>query len=338
MAAVLPTSSKGDVSVLIPARNEERRIVPLLESLRSSRGGVREILVLDDGSDDCTVRLVEECTQHDARIRVIRGSPVPAGWLGKPWACEQLAREASGATLLFLDADVTIRPDGIERALEWKRRERADALTLFPEQMLGTLSKVLVIPLVDFVTRTTLPLALVPRTSSPSLSAGHGQFFMIDRSAYAAAGGQEAARDTTVEDVVLAQNVKRSGGRLAVGAGLRIVQCRMYENAREVACGLAKCAFAAANFRTLPYLAAVSALACVLLLPFFVWTGAGFAASVVLLALRGLHGRCFGYPVFLSVALHPLSAVACVGIALFSCICSTTGVITWKGRKIVVET
>ena len=95
------------VSVLIPARNEELRLRPCLGTLSDSDYPILEILVLDDHSTDGTAQLVNQRAKGDPRIRLLSGQPLPTGWVGKPWACHQLSREAQGEYLLFVDADLS---------------------------------------------------------------------------------------------------------------------------------------------------------------------------------------------------------------------------------------
>ncbi|NJK93169.1 MAG: glycosyltransferase [Blastochloris sp.] len=145
----LAGSGEGElVSVLIPARNEEKRIGPCLESLMGQSHVEMEILVLDDHSTDGTGRLVEDLARRDARIRICQGEPLPEGWTGKGWACQQLGKKARGQWLLFTDADTVHEPGGVAAVLREARSRRAALVSLWPRQLALTWSELLVIPFV----------------------------------------------------------------------------------------------------------------------------------------------------------------------------------------------
>src|SRR4030095_13577547 len=99
----------GMISVLIPARNEESVIGPLLESLSRQRFQQYEILVLDDDSTDRTALEVDHAAKTNPRISLLKSELLPEGWIGKTWACHQLANHARGDYFLFLDADVIVK-------------------------------------------------------------------------------------------------------------------------------------------------------------------------------------------------------------------------------------
>ena len=100
----------GRVSVIIPARNEAGSLPGLLESLWRQTHPPFEVLVVDDQSEDETADLAEA-----GGARVILGKPLPDGWFGKPWACQQGAEHAEGEYFLFLDADTRLAPEAIGR-------------------------------------------------------------------------------------------------------------------------------------------------------------------------------------------------------------------------------
>lgn len=107
------------VSVLIPARNERIHIEACLESVLASdtKGFRMEVLVLDDRSEDETAALVQAIAERDSRVRLLRGTELPAGWMGKSYACHRLVQEAQGDWFMFVDADVRVKPDAIRQTL-----------------------------------------------------------------------------------------------------------------------------------------------------------------------------------------------------------------------------
>ncbi|MBA2303857.1 MAG: glycosyltransferase family 2 protein [Acidobacteria bacterium] len=102
---------------LIPARNEAHNIAACLQAVLSQGASVGEVLVYDDGSVDDTAAVVADFSIADPRVRLLSGSPLPDGWCGKTFACDQLAARASREWILFLDADARLQTGAIERLL-----------------------------------------------------------------------------------------------------------------------------------------------------------------------------------------------------------------------------
>ncbi len=127
------------VSVLIPARDEEANIAACLESLQKQDYPNFEILVLDDNSSDNTSAVVEAMAAQDSRIRLIRGEPLPEDWAGKPFACYQLAKQARGSWLLFVDADTIHAPHMLRSTLAWALETKCSLLSGFPRQLANSL-------------------------------------------------------------------------------------------------------------------------------------------------------------------------------------------------------
>ncbi|HVX46558.1 MAG TPA: glycosyltransferase family A protein, partial [Mycobacteriales bacterium] len=230
---------EGPVSILIPARNEAGTIAACVRSVLQQRNvPALEVLVLDDASTDGTASIVRSIA--DPRVRVLDGTPLPSGWLGKPHACAQLAAAARGRILAFLDADVELAPDAISSTVDTMRLAAIDLLCPYPLLMARTWSERLVQPLLPWSWLSFLPVRLAERSPRPSLCAVGGQFFAIDRSAYDRAGGHDAVRDSVLEDLDLGRAVKRSGGRVAIADGSAVARCRMYTGWRQVQEGYGK--------------------------------------------------------------------------------------------------
>jgi chlorobactene glucosyltransferase len=213
------------VSLLIPARDEEDNLallLPMLARLSPSP----EILILDDHSSDATAELVRAC---QGPFRLLTGKPLPMGWLGKNWACAQLAEQAKGDILIFCDADVNVGPAAVAATVARMREGDLDALTCLPRQILGTWSERAVLPILLFMPLLGfLPLALIPRSTMPALSVGCGQWFAFTRSAYLAIGGHGSVRGEIVEDMALGRRVKEAGLKLGACLSTRYLATRMY--------------------------------------------------------------------------------------------------------------
>jgi hypothetical protein len=273
--------------------------------------------------------------REDGRLRLVRGADLPAGWLGKCWACAQLAREARGDVLLFADADVAAGPRAVSRTVAAMERHDAPVLTAIPRHRLESWAEAAVVPLVAHLpVAATLPLALVPRTAAPSLSMANGQWLAFRRDAYARAGGHAAVRGQVLEDVHLGRAVKRAGMRLAAVVAAEDLSVRMYSGWREVRAGFAKNLYALFGARPVPF---VTGLCAVVLAAVYPWMAAvrGSPVALALLAML-LAVRMTGAVLFrqrwTSVALHPAGILLALWIAIESH--RTRGRITWRGRTV----
>ncbi|HRL10691.1 MAG TPA: glycosyltransferase [Aggregatilineales bacterium] len=231
-------ASAPRVSVLIPARNEARVIANTVRAHLAQDYPDFEVLVLDDHSDDSTGDIARAA--GDDRLTVHAGQPLPPGWLGKNWACQQLADQAGGDLLLFTDADVRWEPGALAALVSELQRTRADLLTVWPTQITRTWSERLTVPLMALVVVGYLPIIGTHTVPHPAFAAANGQCMLWRREAYLRAGGHEAVRNRIVEDVALARRVKASKMHLIMEDGGGLIACRMYHNWPEVRDGYAK--------------------------------------------------------------------------------------------------
>jgi hypothetical protein len=232
------------ISVLIPARDEERNIAACVESVLASilpnGGAALEVLVLDDASTDRTAEIVRELAACDTRVRLAKTQTLPAGWNGKQRACWLLAQEAKGELLLFLDADVRIAPEAVQRCAGQLKSSKLALLSGFPKQItVGWLERML-IPLIHFVLLSFLPMGRMRKTTSPSFSAGCGQFFLVERTAYFASGGHAGIRETRHDGLRLPQLFRKAGYRTDIFDLTQLARVRMYDSPGAVWMGLAK--------------------------------------------------------------------------------------------------
>lgn len=236
------------VSVLIPARNEVLRIGRCLDGVLAQQYPNYEAIVVDDGSTDGTDVLLARAAAHDSRLRVLAGRPLPPGWAGKPNACQQAAEAASGEWLLFLDADTAAAPTLLGATLAHAQRQQLAMLSVFPLLELGSFWERVIMPPFLGVIMAVFP---IERLNNPDLPAeqalANGQCILVRRDAYLAMGGHGTVRDAVLEDVHLAQAMRRSGQRVGVAVGLRHLQVRMYTSLAEIVEGLTKNAVAGAR-------------------------------------------------------------------------------------------
>jgi chlorobactene glucosyltransferase len=236
----VPPISGIPVTVIVPARNEAGTIETVVRSILGSVYRPVELLVVDDRSTDATAATVERLAAADARVRLVRGAPLPDGWYGKPWACAQGARAAAGHLLLFTDADTRHAPELLGRAVAALHRERADLVTVAPRQLcLGFWERV-IMPQIWLL----LGLRYHPRRVNRARRArdviANGQFILTTRAAYDAVGGHGAVRHEVAEDLALAQAYLRAGRRLHFAFAERLMETRMYRDLPQLIEGWSK--------------------------------------------------------------------------------------------------
>lgn len=252
-----PTTTPASLSILVPARNEEHCIETCVLSLIAQCYEPLEVLVLDDNSSDATAaivqRLIDELpAAQKGRLRLLHGKTLPTGWIGKNFACHQLAQHAHGHYLLFTDADTIHAPETAKAVIDCMHTLGVKLLTAQPEHVVQGLGERLVVPLLNFTILTLLPVALISRRAELSLATGNGQLLCFQRSAYEAIGGHEAVKGRVLEDVLLARAVKAAGYRMIFVDALELVRCRMYRSFADVWAGFSKNLFAFYNY-SLPF-------------------------------------------------------------------------------------
>jgi hypothetical protein len=335
----VPGSVQRRVSVLLPVRDEARRVTPCLEALLAQVGvpGL-EILVLDDRSSDGTADVVRAVAGQDPRVRLIAGTEPPPGWLGKPHACRQLAEHADPAAdvLVFVDADVVLAPHAVAASIAMLDRSGLDLVSPYPRQVTATRGERLVQPLLQWSWLTFLPLRLAERSPRPSLSAANGQLLVVRRAAYDRAGGHAAVRDAVIEDVELLRAVKRSGGTGGVVDGTRLATCRMYGGWGELRDGYGKSLWAAFGSpagaaATMALLGALYVAPAVAAVRGSRLGLAGYAAGV---AGRAISARATGGRVWPDALAHPASVAAFGWLTARSWWLRHRGELRWKGRRV----
>jgi hypothetical protein len=325
------------VSVLLPVRDEAVRVAACLRSVLA-QAGVAEILVLDDGSTDGTAAVAHEAAAGDPRVEVLAGKPLPAGWLGKPHACQQLAdaADARSGVLLFVDADVVLHPGAVPATVDLLRRYRLDLVSPYPRQLAVSPAERLVQPLLQWSWLTFLPLRLAERSPRPSLAAANGQLLAVRREAYERAGGHGAVRGEVLDDVALLRAVKRAGGRGTVADGTALATCRMYGGWPELRDGYTKSLWSAFGSRV-----GAAGIAGLLTVTYVVPAVAALRGSAVGLAgyAAGVTGRVVaarrtGGQVWPDALAHPLSVLTLTALTARSWRAHRAGTLTWKGRTL----
>jgi chlorobactene glucosyltransferase len=227
------------VSVIIPARDEERAIEGTLRGFLAQEYPRLEVILVDDQSTDRTAAIAREIAATDSRLRVVSGDPPPHGWLGKPWAHHQGALVARGELFLFVDADIMYQPGAVASAVDCLERAGAGLVTLLPRVVMRGFWEHVVLPQVPLVVFLFLPGWLSNRVQWSKLAIGGGTGMLVRRDAYDAAGGHEPLRNAIVDDVSLARIVRKVAPTIAVRAD-DFVSVRIYEGLGEVVRGFTK--------------------------------------------------------------------------------------------------
>ena len=322
------------VSVLVPARNEERNLAALLPTLLQQEGVDLQVVVVDDASEDATPDVLR--AHADPRLVAVRGDGPPPGWVGKPHALYQAAQRATGDVLVFLDADAQLLDNGALARLVGRWRAAGGpgaALTGLP-RYLDRGPGALLTSLVPFAVLAALPVALVPRTRAASLSALNGQVWVLGADDYRRLAPHEAVRGEVLEDVMIGRYLKRSGVQLHFHDLGGEVAVRMYRSFGEAWRGFQKNAYLLAGgapvrsgaFFVLYGLSWVAPTALAL-------SGGSRAPLASLVAIKTAIDRAGRFPLWVS-ALAPLALALGAALQVDSARAHWTGAVAWKGRRV----
>lgn len=349
-----PSATPDDaplLSVVVPARDEERNIERCMRSVLSSTYPRLELIVVDDHSTDHTASIVRRIADADARVHLVTAPRLPPQWFGKPWACATGASHARGEILCFADADTIHAPDLLPRVVHAMRRRGADMLSVAGSQELGGFWEIVLQPQVFAMLSLRYGgTETVNRSRHAHDKIANGQCIVITRDAYRAVGGHEAVRHEVAEDLMLAQRLFHARKRTALVLGVSQLSTRMYTSLAEVVRGWRKNIFAGgANalpdnalarllfplvlplFPVLELLPPLTLLAGALGVPIgtraLAWAVAATVASLVswTVVYRGI-GRSLWY-----AAAYPLGAGVLLWIIIGAIARGRR--VTWKGRR-----
>jgi len=212
-----PLAARHRVSIIIPARNEAGNLPTLLDSLHQLDEKAHEIIVVDDHSSDGTGAVAKAMG-----AKVVVPSPLPRGWLGKPWAARAGSMTATGDVLLFTDADTMHSPSSLGHALRCLDATGADLVSVVPQHIpaafwekLQGLFQVLIL----IATRAG---------SGGRRDFAIGQYLLFRRDSYWSLGGHDMVRNRVAEDLAFMAAIKGTGRRYTLVAVPGLVRVRMY--------------------------------------------------------------------------------------------------------------
>ena len=340
--AVDQSCPSASVTVLIPARNEERHLSECVESAIRQGPGLSEALIYNDDSTDGTQEVIDDLViRFPGRVRQVERATLPEGWVGKPHACQRLAEAADSKWLLFIDADTRLMPGAIDALVGIAERRDASFVSAWPRIEMRSFSERFLMPLLNFVVFSLFPAPISRRRRGASLGLAHGACILVLSETYRRIGGHTLVRDRLFEDTELARVWRRHGERSQVTDGSTIATLRMYTTFRGIWNGFSKNYYPAFSstlsfalfqvFMAIAYVVFPFAIAGLVVAGILDSRWLGLAALSLLprllIALR------FSHPLW-SVPLHPIAVTVMVALGLRSWWLSERGGgVSWKDRR-----
>jgi len=330
-------TSSSLISAIVPARDEEAVIRACIESL-ALEAEISEIIAVNDQSSDRTLGILQDLERSIPRLRVVDAPPPPPGWVGKNHAVWVGAQQASGEWLLFTDADAVLEAGAARKALDLAGEHEAALVSFSPEQVLEQWYEKALIPFVYVRLAQKFSFEQVNDPKSTA-AAANGQFLMVRRDVYQAAGGHAAVYGEVLEDVALAKKVKAAGARIWFGYSDGAVRVRMYRSFSAMWEGWKKNLFVLMGGTTgavfSEFESAFPWMIMVVLLIGIKMPVAMFAGAVLLLLRQRSYGLALARNQFpFRYTVYYLPAVFLYAGALWASHESyAKGKVSWKGRE-----
>ena len=340
------------VSVLVPARNEERDIGKCLQSLIRQDYPNMEIIAIDDQSTDGTQEIIGTFRKKDKRVNLINGDDLPPGWMGKNYALYRGFQHAKGEYLLFIDADVVLAPECISRTVGYALEHKTDLFALNARHELSGFWEKVVMPVTVTIMWILLSFRLLNEPRSKAVM-GAGWYLLFNRKTYEKIGGHQRVKDSNVEDILFAGIIKEEGYNFRYLFGRDLLSIHQYSGLRELWKGFSRSYYKGVGESLFVALFSLFLLSFFLILPWLsvplalvyllVYHGGWFP---VLLLLLGL-GQCFLalfvrnlLKIYIGLNnsyafLQFLGVLIIAGIITYSTARAIMGKgITWKGRTL----
>ena len=323
------------VSILIPARNELDNIIPLLESIQQQKYQNYEVIIYDDNSSDDTYTLCSAFVATHPRFTVIKGGEPPDGWLGKSYACSQLARHATGQYFLFLDANVRLTDDFINSAVHRMHIYTLGLLSLFPNQVMHTIGEKTTVPLLHYMLLNLLPLRLIYLVKNDLIAIASGQCMLFDAAIYRQNLWHSKVKNKVLAETQIMKQVKAAGHNGEVLLANGMLDSRMYWGYTDAITGFSKNLLPAFNYgipALFIYILLLAAGPMVILMTLNL-NLIFFMVGLIMLT-RVMTSLSAGQNAGENLVLHPLQMINLVIIAFLSVQKHLTGNLIWKGRGI----
>lgn len=335
------------ISILVPARNEEKDINKCLYSLIQQTYSKIEIIVYDDDSTDNTYKIVNKLAKKYKQLHIIQGGLLPDGWTGKNYACFQLALHAKGKWLLFTDADTIHHPEAVTAIVKLAEQEDARLVSLLPFLICNSWSEKIFMPIIHFAFLTFIPLGLINRQNDRRLSAAIGPFMLFNSKFYQQIGGHKSVKSEIVDDLAIAKVTKENGGKIAFIDGSELVRVRFYENWQQIWHGFSKNSFGAFEYSIPLFVLALLFGYFLFIHPYLILLYGFYCQSISQIAILQVGLITFTRLIlayrfktsYVSAFLHPIA----IGMGYIILINSfylwfTKGTVAWKERSYVTIT
>lgn len=327
--------AKPLVSILIPARDEELNLPHMLKSVLSLSYENLEIIVYDDESTDGTRAILQQYDNCVPYFKWIEGKELPKGWLGKNHACHILASEAKGEYLLFLDADVTMKDPFLEQVMGYALENDSKMISVFPKQIMQSFGERAIVPLMNWILLSLLPMVFVRTSKYFSFAAVNGQFMLFEGENYRKHLWHDRVKNKRAEDIAIIRAMKRHKFKVATLLGDDTIECRVYRSFGEAVNGFSKNirAFFGNSFMFTTFFVQITTFGClpVVFTRNYYWLATYISASLAIRVMvttisrqNVFHGILYSIPQQLSLWIIMVRSMY---NNLFS-----KG--TWKGRKI----
>ena len=312
-------SKNYDFEILVPLRNEENNVIDLIRSLKQQGG---RIIALDDNSTDRTIELLRE---FGPEITVLEGKELPNGWLGKNFACHQLAVNSNSKYLVFIDADVRLKDGAITTSIAYLEEMDWDFISPYPKQKTSGILQFIIQPLLQWSWFATVPFFLAYRRPNKSMAVANGQFLIVKRDAYLVSGGHKQIKNEVLDDIELARALISKGHFGGPVDGSRISSCHMYQTDRELVSGYTKSLWRAFCSPIGTLVAILFSAAIVLPFLYFSFGALLLICSRLLVAMKVKSNP-------ISAFLHPIAMLALIVLIIISNILHKLGRLSWRGR------
>lgn len=324
------------ISILIPARNEEKNIVDCIESILKQSYPNFEVIIGNDSSEDQTFKLASDLSQIYPNVKVINIDPKPKDWIGKTWTCYQLSKIANGEYFLFIDADVRLKKDSISNAYSLMFNNKLAMLSCFPTQITKSFGEKILVPMMNWLLLSFLPLKLVYKSKNKSFVAANGQFIMFKKDYYKLIDGHASVSNKFVEDMEFARKLKSLKMKIMTTLGGESVFCQMYSNLNEAIDGFSKNFYCGFNTNPLIFSIMLLILALIYLVPFVaVFNNSIYALAIILIFVDRILISVLSKENFLlNIILHPIQILLVIFLGFWSMYKTINGKLEWKGRKI----
>ncbi len=333
------------VSIIIPARNEERNLPECLMSLTKLDYPAYEVIIIDDHSTDQTYNVAESIIQHHSNFKIIKAKDLPEGWTGKNWANYQGSIISKGKFLLFTDADTEFFPQAVSSGMTYAWEENLDMLSLLPQANMTNFWDKITLPLIGGLIMAWCPYVKINNPRS-AVAGAVGAYILIKRKIYKAVGGHASIRGKIVDDREFGILVKSSGYKLHLLNGIKIYRVRMYDSFKSLWEGWTKNLFLGMNKSYINAIGAITIIFLLMVSPFLamVWWLISYSghlalslgiisANLVIMWIYIHLQRMFKgtLPIFYGLSL-PLGGALVISLIVSSIFRYHRG-ISWSGRE-----